>query len=137
MAHTRDRALYGCRMAQGKGSTSGEGLSLQTLVIAAAASAVAAVVVSHVWKGGTVIAAAMTPVIVSIMKELLAKPMDSEIVKKPVQQVSKIASGRVIASAPPRAERVRQSGKSFGDERFAPAPPPPPTERRGGAHANG
>src|ERR1700712_2049772 len=139
MAHTRDRALYGCRMAQGKGSTSSDGLSLQTLVIAAAASAVAAVVVSHVWKNGTVVAAAMTPVIVSIMKELLAKPMDSEMVKKPVQQVSKIASGsgRIIASATPRTERVRQAGKSFGDQPFSAAPPPPATERRDGAHTNG
>ncbi|MEA2451226.1 MAG: hypothetical protein QOG63_3158, partial [Thermoleophilaceae bacterium] len=46
-----------------------EGLSLQTLVIAALASGVAAILVSHVWKGGTVLAAAMTPVFVSVIKE--------------------------------------------------------------------
>jgi uncharacterized membrane protein YvlD (DUF360 family) len=81
-------------MAQNTGSGNGDHLSLQTLVIAAAASATAAILTSHLWKDGTVIAAAMTPVIVSIVKEMLAKPMDSELVKKPVQQVSRIASGR-------------------------------------------
>jgi hypothetical protein len=82
-------------MAESKGTSRGEGLSLQTLVIAAAASGVAAIVVSHVWKDGTVIAAAMTPVIVSIVKELLARPLESEIVRKPVQQVGRIASGKL------------------------------------------
>src|SRR3954470_5876656 len=77
-------------MAEGKGTAGGESLSLQTLVVAAGASASAAVVVSHLWKDGTVIAAAMTPVIVAILKEVLARPMESEIVRKPV---SKIASG--------------------------------------------
>lgn len=96
-------------MAQNTGSGNGEGLSLQTLVIAAAASATAAILTSHLWKDGTVIAAAMTPVIVSIVKEMLAKPMDSELVKKPVQQVSRIASGRraVAGAAAARTEAVR------------------------------
>src|SRR4051794_26610696 len=77
-------------MAEGKASGGGEGLSLQTLVAAAIASAVAALVVSHVWKDGTVIAAAMTPVIVAIVKEVVQRPMESELVRKPV---SRIASG--------------------------------------------
>jgi uncharacterized membrane protein YvlD (DUF360 family) len=83
-------------MAEVKGNGRGEGLSLQTLVVAAAASAVAAIVVSHVWNGGTVIAAAMTPVIVTIVKELLTRPMESELVRKPVQQVGRLASGRLV-----------------------------------------
>src|SRR4051794_16137660 len=77
-------------MPSGAKEGGGEGLSLQTLVIAAAASAAAAVIVSHLWKDGTVVAAAMTPVIVAIVKEVLARPMESEIVRKPV---AKIASG--------------------------------------------
>jgi uncharacterized membrane protein YvlD (DUF360 family) len=89
-------------MAENKSTGRGEGLSLQTLVIAAAASAVAAIVVSHVWKGGTVIAAAMTPVIVSIVKELLARPIESEIVRKPVQQVGRIASSKLTVPVRPR-----------------------------------
>src|SRR3954454_15238839 len=79
-------------MPSGAREGGGEGLSLQTLVLAAASSAAAAIIVSHVWKNGTVVAAAMTPVIVAIVKELLAKPMDSEIVRRPVQQVSRVAS---------------------------------------------
>jgi hypothetical protein len=92
----------------------GEGLSLQTLVVAAAASAAAAVIVSHVWKDGTVIAAAMTPVIVAIVKELLQRPMESEIVRKPVQKVSGIASSRLPVTGSRTATR--------GDE-LADAPP--------------
>src|SRR4051812_32708429 len=102
-------------MPSGANEGGGEGLSLQTLVLAAASSAAAAIIVSHVWKNGTVVAAAMTPVIVAIVKELLAKPMDSELVRKPVQQVSRVASSsrRRVASgsgvrtggvAPPSAE---------------------------------
>ena len=53
-----------------------EGLSLRTLVIAAAASAAAAVVTSAFWKGGTVISAAITPVIVAIVKEIVERPRD-------------------------------------------------------------
>src|SRR3954451_19056232 len=92
-------------MPSGAKEGGGEGLSLQTLVIAAAASAAAALIVSHLWKGGTVIAAAMTPLIVPIFKELLARPMESEIVRKPV---SKIASGSraAIGSAATRAPRT-------------------------------
>src|SRR4051794_3446426 len=87
-------------MPSGSQEGGGESLSLQTLLIAAAASAAAAVVVSHLWKGGTVIPAAMTPVPVAFVKELLPKPMESEIVRKPVQQVSRVASSsrRRVAS---------------------------------------
>jgi hypothetical protein len=82
-------------MAEGKAGGGGEGLSLQTLVVAALASAVAAIVVSHLWKDGTVIAAAMTPVIVALVKEMLARPLESELVRKPVQQVGRLASQRI------------------------------------------
>jgi hypothetical protein len=87
-------------------------------VIAAAASAAAAVVVSHLWKDGTVIAAAMTPVIVAIVKELLQRPMESEIVRKPVQKVSGIASSRLPVSG------SRTATRGTGD------PVLPPTERQ-------
>jgi hypothetical protein len=125
----------------------GEGLSLQTLVIAAGASAAAAVIVSHLWKDGTVIAAAMTPVIVAIVKELLAKPMESELVRKPVKQVSRVAStgGRRVAgsigvrtggvaprsSSPPRVDlpehepQPRTAERSRGERHDG----LPPTER--------
>jgi hypothetical protein len=59
----------------------GEGLSVETLLIAAVASAVAAVVVSRFWQGGTPIAAAVTPVIVSLVSEGLRRPMRSDRVR--------------------------------------------------------
>src|SRR5215211_4068238 len=49
-------------------------LSLRTLVIASMASATAAVVTSQFWVRGTWIAAAMTPVIVALVQELLHRP---------------------------------------------------------------
>jgi uncharacterized membrane protein YvlD (DUF360 family) len=111
-------------MAEGKGTGGGEGLSLQTLVIAAIASAVAAVVVSHLWKDGTVIAAAMTPVIVAITKELLVRPMESELVRKPVSQVGKLASGRI--AMPARGGTTRgstQEGRVLPPTEEQPSPP--------------
>src|SRR2546423_620105 len=115
-------------MAETKGKGGGEGLSLQTLVIAAAASGVAAIVVSHLWKDGTVIAAAMTPVVVSIVKEMLARPMESGRVRKPVQQVGRLASGRLVT--PGRA-------RGTGDPVLPRDPVVPPTERRDGGPGNG
>ena len=109
-------------MAEGKGTGGGEGLSLQTLVVAAAASAVAAIVVSHLWKDGTVIAAAMTPVIVAITKEMLARPLESELVRKPVQQVGRLASsGRLVVPG-------RAGARSSGETRVLPPPDESPAE---------
>src|SRR3954465_6169577 len=96
-------------MAEGNRTGGGEGLSLQTLVVAAAASGLAAIVVSHLWKGGTVIAAAMTPVIVAITRELITRPMESEIVRKPVQQV-----GRLSCSPRPAAPGRAGGGGARG-----------------------
>src|SRR3954471_11090437 len=129
-------------MPSGAKEGGGEGLSLQTLVIAAAASAAAAVIVSHVWKNGTVVAAAMTPVIVAIVKELLARPMESEIVRKPVSKIasgSRAALGSARLSARTAATRTPggppYGGATAGGAR-APEEPPrrrldePATERR-------
>jgi hypothetical protein len=52
------------------------GLSVTTLMIASASSLVAALVVSKLWGGGTLIGAALTPVIVAIVSEGLRKPAD-------------------------------------------------------------
>ena len=51
-------------------------VSLGTLAIAAAASAVAAFVTSQVWAGGTLVSAALSPVIVALVKEGLARPAE-------------------------------------------------------------
>jgi hypothetical protein len=122
-------------VADNKGSSGGEGLSLQTLVIAAAASAAAAIIVSHVWKDGTVIAAAMTPVIVSVVKEMLARPMESELVKKPVKQVSRIASGRRPVAG--RAATRARPGTRSPDPTYVPPPTASRSVRPDPAAANG
>jgi hypothetical protein len=50
--------------------------NLRTLAIASAASAAAALLMSQLWIAGTWIAAAMTPVIVTLISELLNRPAD-------------------------------------------------------------
>jgi hypothetical protein len=47
---------------------------IRTLVVASAASATAAVVISQFWIAGTWMAAALTPVLVTLISELLHKP---------------------------------------------------------------
>jgi hypothetical protein len=54
----------------------GSQVDLKTLVLTAIASAVAAFVVSHVWAPGTLFSAAMTPVIVALVREGLRRPAD-------------------------------------------------------------
>jgi hypothetical protein len=51
-------------------------LNMRTLVIASAASAAAALLTSQLWIAGTWIAAAMTPVIVSLVSEMLNRPTE-------------------------------------------------------------
>lgn len=55
----------------------GSGLSFKTLLIAGAASAVAAILIPLLWRPGTVFAAAMTPIIVALVTELLRRPVDT------------------------------------------------------------
>ena len=71
-----------------------EGLSLQTLVIAAIAAGAAAIVTSHFWKGGTIFTAALTPVIVALVREGLERPMESDLVRRPVQRLAETRSAR-------------------------------------------
>lgn len=96
---------------------SGEGLSLQTLVIAAVASGVAAVLVSHFWKSGTVVAAAMTPVIVSILKEALQRPIQSDVVRRSATSARRVVAGGAAA----RTETARRRSPAVGT---VPTPPP-------------
>jgi hypothetical protein len=83
------------------------GLSLTTLAIASAASVAAAIVVHELWRGGAIIGAALTPVIVAIVSESLRKPVD-----------------RVTAIREERRTRTRV------DRRGAPETPPPPELER-------
>ena len=50
------------------------GISIQTLLISALAAVAAAVIVPLIWERGTLVATAMTPVIVALVSEGLRKP---------------------------------------------------------------
>ena len=76
------------------GNQKKEGLSLQTLAIAAFASATAALVTSRLWPGGAIYTAALTPVIVAIVSDLTRRPMESELVKRPVRRISEVRAVR-------------------------------------------
>jgi hypothetical protein len=73
------------------------GLSIKTLLIAGAASASAALVVPLFWKPGTVFAAAMTPVIISIVSELLKRPTE----KVSAVTARRTTGGGVLFEPPP------------------------------------
>ena len=92
-------------MADQPEQKSGSGLSFQTLGISAAAAVVAATVVPLFWEHGTIIATAMTPVIVALVSEGL---------RKPVQHVSTVArtvpcsqnNGTMVAAATAAAAEI-------------------------------
>jgi hypothetical protein len=113
-------------MADEPEQKSGSGLSIQTLLISAAAAVAAATVVPLIWERGTIIATAMTPVIVALVSEGL---------RKPVQHVSAVApkvtrrsgTGAAMRRAEPAAARTRDpdraGARGEGPERFEPLPP--------------
>ncbi|MCW3041599.1 MAG: hypothetical protein JWM31_3504, partial [Solirubrobacterales bacterium] len=57
-------------------SKSESGVDLATLIITAVASAVAAYTCSKIWTPGTLASAAMTPVLVALVKEALRRPTE-------------------------------------------------------------
>ncbi len=93
------------------GSSNGS-IDLPTLLITAAASAVAAYITSKVWAPGTLASAAFTPVIVAVLKEAFRKP--TEVVVRPVRGVTRRT----------QREEMPQDADRF--EQGAPVPAPPP-----------
>ena len=83
---------------------SSSGISIQTLVISALAAVAAAVVVPLIWERGTLLATAMTPVIVAVVSEALRKPAEK------------------ITSANPLATRRSGTGAAVRDPDFEPIP---------------
>lgn len=112
-------------MAKEPEQKSSGGLSVQTLLISAAAAAVAATVVPMIWEQGTIFATAMTPVVVALVSEGL---------RKPVQHVSTVAprvarrsgTGAAVRRFEPAAARTRDpervGARGEGPERFEPLP---------------
>jgi hypothetical protein len=88
------------------------GLSLKDLIIAALSSVAAALIVSQFWRNGTLIATAMTPVIVAIARELLARP--AETVGSAARKISAVAPapaarrGPLDDPEPPRTAQARR-----------------------------
>jgi hypothetical protein len=80
------------------------------LVAAAIAAVVSATVVSRFWQAGTIMATAMTPVIVAVVKEMI---------ERPARRVSSLATR---AGAPPVARAARRVVEPPPE---AQAPPPP------------
>jgi hypothetical protein len=77
------------------------GLSVTTLMIASASSLAAALVVSRLWGGGTLLGAAMTPVIVALVSEGLNRP--ARAVPRAVKTVRQTRGGRFDPVAEGRA----------------------------------
>jgi len=100
--------------------------NLRTLVIASAASATAAVVTSQLWIAGTWLAAATTPVLVTLISELLHRPTD-RIAERLTTDRPALRRDRVepsdTATPPPADEPAPPS---------EPAPPGAPVEPRAG-----
>ena len=96
------------------------GLSVSTLMIASLSSLAAAVVVSRLWGGGTLIGAAMTPVIVALVSEGLNRPAKAiGTVPKAIGTVRQTRGGRYDPVAEGRA------GLEEGDFDGARTPPVP------------
>jgi hypothetical protein len=100
------------------------GIDLSTLLTTAVASAVAAYVTSRIWAAGTLAAAAFTPVLVALLKELLMKPAAAVTRAVPVRGVVRSASqagdpdGRPQTDTPESIEaRIAQLGEAPGRSR--------------------
>jgi hypothetical protein len=94
-------------------------LNLRTLVIASAASATAALVTSRLWIAGTWIAAATTPVMVTLISEILRRPAERIARGIPVDRPA-LPDPEAPAAARRVAERLR------GDDHGLPDPDAPP-----------
>jgi hypothetical protein len=103
------------------------GISTTTLVSASVASAVATFVVSRIWGPGTLIGAAVTPVIVALVSEAVRRP--AEQVRTTARRVVPVAAARPrprarAGEAPQEAERQGIDLEDIGLQ----APPPPGPE---------
>jgi hypothetical protein len=118
-----------------------EGIELTTLFLSAVASAAAAYVTSKIWAPGTLFSAAMSPVIVALVKEGLRKPTEVvtaavPVVAKPlrVSSASRIGAGRVVRVPSDPGPVQRTLPDDLPDRLQAGAPPPLPPPQAG-AHA--
>ncbi len=98
------------------------GVDVTTLIITAVASLTAAYLTSEIWAPGTLASAAITPVIVALVKEALFKPAEVVTRAVPVRGVVRSAPPRdepydPVAPFEPGDERVAQQGEIQGSSR--------------------
>src|SRR3954469_12394889 len=104
-----------------RGHAKSGGVSLDTIIVASLASVTAMLITSHFWKGGTVISAAMTPVIVALA---------SEAYRRPARKVTQLAPA--VKRLTPAEARLASRGRSRGGTLTAPRPEQRAVERNGG-----
>jgi hypothetical protein len=97
-------------------------LSIRTLAIASFASAAAAIITSRVWTAGTPIAAAVTPVIVALVSELLHRP-SQVIAQRLTTERTAILPEAAGAGPPPPPDADRLSPRAPAEPGTQPASP--------------
>src|SRR5947208_1816477 len=95
------------------------GLSLQTLVISSVSAVIAAVVVPTFWARGSLIATAITPIVVALASEALNRPAKAITAAAP-KVARRSATGAALRSPQPTGVGARGEGP----ERVAHAAPP-------------
>lgn len=110
------------------------GLSVGTLMIASVASLTAAVVTSYFWARGTPIAAAVTPVIVALVSEMLNRPA-TVISRRFTTETDALPEAAGAGPPPPRRETRGEAARD--DEATKPLDATRPTEARDGHGAGG
>jgi hypothetical protein len=93
-------------------SAGGSGISLQTLLIASLSSLAAAVLVHEVWRGGAIVGAAVTPIIVGIVGEALSRPARKLTAVRQVRRAE--PERRPEPDELPQASRDRPAEDRFG-----------------------
>src|SRR3954464_3324876 len=105
------------------------GVDLTTLVVAALAAAIAALVTSRLWHGGTLFSTAMTPVIVALVKEYLDRPVRKvgQVARAPLQTVRQPNAFRTVSvpAGGRAAHRPAATGAAPGPRGAAPDRPEP------------
>lgn len=108
---------------------------MRTVLVASAASAIAAVVTSFFWRSGTPIAAAVTPLIVAVLSELLHRPT-AKLTNRVTRESPKLSRDDPPAVSGPAQERLDRLER-LGERGSAEGPAEPTLYRADGARRRG
>jgi hypothetical protein len=98
---------------------------IRTLVIASLASATAAAITSQLWIAGTWIAAALTPVLVTLLSELLHRPTE-KLAQALTSDSPELLPDAAGAAPPPPPSADPLTRRAPGEPGSGPEPPAPP-----------